>query len=66
MRWEYKIVFICSEVADEDEYEQRLHESVHTMNHLGSEGWELIGFLPHRFAADQNKYHALFKREKKD
>lgn len=64
MGWEYKIVFICSEVADEDEYEQRLHESVHTMNNLGSEGWELIGFLPHRLTTDRNKYHALFKREK--
>lgn len=64
MAWEYKIVFVGTETPDEEEYEKRLHESVHTLNNLGEEGWELIGFLPHRLAAGQNKYHAVFKREK--
>jgi hypothetical protein len=64
MNWEYKIVFVWSEAAEEDEYERRLHESTHTLNELGSEGWELIGFLPHQPVANQKKYHALLKRRK--
>lgn len=64
MGWEYKIVFIGADLADEDEYEKRLHDSVHALNDLGSKGWELIGFLPHQTAPHLNKYHALFKREK--
>jgi hypothetical protein len=66
MRWEYKIVFMVSDESDEDAYEQRLHESMNTLNHLGSEGWELAGILPHATAAKLKKYHALFKREKTD
>lgn len=64
MRWEYKIVFMVSDAADEDEYEERLHESMHSLNNLGSEGWELVGLLPHATATKLKKYHALFKREK--
>jgi uncharacterized protein DUF4177 len=64
MGWEYKIVFVFSEVADEDEFEKRLHDSVHTLNNLGDDGWELVGLLPHLTTASLKKYHALFKREK--
>lgn len=65
MGWEHKIVFICSDTADEREYEQRLHESMHTLDKFGDDGWELAGFLHHRTEADLTKYHAVFKREKK-
>lgn len=65
MGWEYKIVYIGTDSKDEEEYEQRLHNSLHTLNGLGSEGWELIFVLPHQTAADLTKFHALFKREKK-
>jgi hypothetical protein len=66
MSWEYKIVFIGADLTDEEQYEQRLHDSMHMLNTLGSEGWELIGFLPHQTASRLNKYHALFKRKKID
>ncbi|MBI2353779.1 MAG: DUF4177 domain-containing protein [Deltaproteobacteria bacterium] len=62
MIWEYKIVFIGTESADEDEYETRLHDGVHMLNELGSEGWELIGYLPHRMQGQRNKYHVILKR----
>lgn len=62
MTWEYKIVYSSMELTDEEEYEQRLHDSVRMLNRLGSEGWELISFLPHRTAARQTKYHAVLKR----
>ena len=65
MRWEYKIIFMVSDEADENGYEQRLHESMQVLNNLGSEGWELIAILSHPTAATRNRYHALFKREKK-
>lgn len=45
MVWEYKIIFIGTESEDEDEYETRLHDGVHLLNELGSEGWELICYL---------------------
>jgi hypothetical protein len=64
MNWEYKLVYFGMENADEDEYEKRLHESAHLLNKFGEEGWELITFLPHRMAAESNKYHAVFKRPK--
>lgn len=63
--WEYKIVFMGADSKDEEEYEKRLHDSLLTLNGLGSEGWELICILPHQTATDLTKYHALFKREKK-
>ncbi len=66
MSWEYKIVFMGTDLADEEEYERRLHDSMHTLNALGSEGWELIGFLPRQAASRPNRYHALFKRRKID
>jgi hypothetical protein len=40
----------------------RLHESVHHLNDLGKEGWELIGFLPHHSAAHNKRYHMILKR----
>lgn len=64
MIWEYKIVFICMESEDEDEYESRLHEGGHLLNELGSEGWELITYLPHHMAGKRTKYHAVLKRQK--
>lgn len=64
MIWEYKIVFIGTETADEDEYEARLHDSVHMLNELGSEGWELVGYLPHPMASGLTKYHVILKRPK--
>ncbi|MCM2359054.1 MAG: DUF4177 domain-containing protein [Geobacteraceae bacterium] len=65
MSWEYKLVFIGSAAVDEELFEESLHASLHTLNSLGSEGWELIGFLPHLTPAGLQKYHAVFKREKK-
>jgi hypothetical protein len=64
MVWEYKIVYIGTESTDEDEYETRLHDGVHLLNELGSEGWELIGYLPHHMTAKQTKYHVVLKRLK--
>jgi len=64
MNWEYKIVFIGTESTDEEEYETRLHDGVHMLNELGSEGWELIGYLPHRMQGSLNKYHVIMKRPK--
>lgn len=64
MVWEYKIIFIGTESEDEDEYETRLHDGVHLLNELGSEGWELICYLPHRMAGNRAKYHAVLKRQK--
>ncbi len=67
MVWEYKIVYVGLEALppkamDEDDYERRLHKSAEVLNNLGKEGWELVGFLPHRTADNLNKYHAVFKR----
>lgn len=64
MVWEYKIVFIGTESTDEEEYETRLHDGVHLLNELGSEGWELISYLPHQMASKQIKYHVVLKRQK--
>jgi hypothetical protein len=62
MTWEYKIVYTGLETVREEEYEWRLHESNRLLNSLGSEGWELVGFLPHRMAAGLTKFHGVFKR----
>ena len=62
MKWEYKVVFIGMESADEEEYEARLHEGVHLLNELGGEGWELICYLPHLVPGARNKYHVVLKR----
>jgi len=64
MVWEYKIVFIGTESTDEEEYETRLHDGVHLLNELGSEGWELISYLPHQMTPKQTKYHVVLKRQK--
>ncbi len=64
MAWEYKIIFINSESVDEVEYETRLHDGAHLLNELGSEGWELVCFLPRQMAGKINKYHAVLKRPK--
>jgi hypothetical protein len=64
MVWEYKIIFIGTESEDEEEYETRLHDGVHLLNELGSEGWELITYLPHQMAEKRIKYHAVLKRLK--
>ena len=64
MSWEYKIVFLVADEADEDGYELRLHESMHMLNTLGSEGWELIGYLPHQIQGKRNKFHVIMKRLK--
>lgn len=64
MLWEYKIVFIGTESANEEEYEARLHDGVHLLNELGNEGWELIGYLPHQMTGRVTKYHAVLKRPK--
>jgi hypothetical protein len=64
MTWEYKIVYFGLEGADEDEYEKRLHESAHLLNKFGSDGWELIAFLPHQMADSTTRHHAVFKRQK--
>ncbi len=63
MTWEYKIIYIGLETEDEDEYETRLHNGVHVLNELGSEGWELIGYLPHLITGKRAKYHAVLKRQ---
>lgn len=62
MKWEYKMVYVGIETSDEEEYEARLHEGVHTLNKLGSEGWELIAYLPHQMEGKRNKYHVIMKR----
>jgi hypothetical protein len=62
MAWEYKLVHLVSDTVDDDEYEVRLHESVHLLNSLGKEGWELIGFLPHRSPGHSRRYHMILKR----
>ncbi len=62
MIWEYKVVHLVSDTADEDEYEARLHDSVHILNDLGKEGWELIGLLPHRSTGHSRRYHVVMKR----
>jgi hypothetical protein len=64
MMWEYKIVFVGTESIDEDEYETRLHDGIHLLNELGSEGWELISYLPHQMTAKLTKYHVILKRPK--
>lgn len=64
MVWEYKLVYVGSESADESEYETRLHDGVHLLNEFGSEGWELIGFLPNRTHENLTKFHAVLKRQK--
>ena len=64
MLWEYKIVFIGTETSDEDEYETRLHDGVHLLNELGSEGWELVAYLPHHMKEKLTKYHVVMKRPK--
>lgn len=64
MVWEYKIIFIGTESEDEEEYERRLHDGVHLLNELGSDGWELINYLPHQMAGTRIKYHAILKRQK--
>jgi len=64
MVWEYKIIFVGTESEDEEEYETRLHDSVHLLNELGDEGWELINYLPHHMAGKRTKYHAVLKRQK--
>lgn len=66
MVWEYKIVFIGTESTDEEEYETRLHDGVHLLNELGSEGWELISYLPHQMTSKQTKYHVVLKRQKSE
>jgi hypothetical protein len=48
MRWEYKIVFMVSDAADEDQYEDRLHESMHTLNNLGMRDGNWSAFFPMR------------------
>lgn len=62
MVWEYKIVHLVADSGDEDQYEERLHNSVHHLNELGKEGWELAGFLPHRSTSDNRRYHVIMKR----
>ncbi|HEY4745560.1 MAG TPA: DUF4177 domain-containing protein [Desulfuromonadaceae bacterium] len=64
MIWEYKIVFVGTETADEDEYETRLHDGVHLLNELGSEGWELVAYLPRQMASGFARYHVVLKRPK--
>lgn len=64
MIWEYKIVFVGTEATDEDEYENRLHDGVHLLNELGSEGWELVAYLPRQMAGKLTKYHVILKRPK--
>lgn len=67
MVWEYKIVYFCMEerrFTDEDDYEERLHRCEHGLNQMGSEGWEVVAFLPHTTAHNQIKYHTVFKRPK--
>jgi len=64
MVWEYKFIFVTTETQDEEDYEKRLHESVHLLNDLGSDGWELIGLLPHKMAGNLVKHHAILKRAK--
>jgi len=62
MAWEYKIVHLVADSGDEDEYEMRLHGSARYLNELGKEGWELVGFLPHRAAPHGSRYHVIMKR----
>jgi hypothetical protein len=62
MAWEYKLVHLVADSIDEDTYEERIHDSFHYLNELGSEGWELVGFLPHRSTAHSRRYHAILKR----
>ena len=62
MAWEYKIIYVGNDSVDEDQYETRLHDSVHLLNGLGREGWELICYLPHHITGKLNKYHAVLKR----
>jgi hypothetical protein len=64
MVWEYKIIYIGSESADEEEYETRLHDGAHLLNELGREGWELINYLPHQMVGKSIRYHAILKRQK--
>jgi len=63
MVWEYKLVYVGSESTDESEYEAHLHDSVHLLNELGREGWELIGFLPNKMHGNLTKFHAILKRQ---
>lgn len=62
MTWEYKIIHFATEVGDETEYEKRIHEGEHMINKLGSEGWELVGFLPRHINTEIMRCHAVFKR----
>ena len=64
MLWEYKIIFVGTESEDEDEYETRLHDGVHLLNELGSEGWELSNYLPHHMPGHRTKLHAVLKRQR--
>ena len=62
MAWEYKLLHLVADTVEEDEYELHLHNSVHLLNELGKEGWELIGFLPHRTTGHSRRYHMVLKR----
>jgi len=36
MAWEYKLVHLVADSIDEDAYEERIHDSFHYLNELGS------------------------------
>jgi len=67
MKWEYKIVYFCSEpLNDESGYESSLHDGVRMLNEHGAQGWELVQFLGHPLTEELWKHHAVFKRPGSD
>jgi hypothetical protein len=64
MAWEYKLVHLVGDTVDEKDYEEHLCDSFQYLNELGSEWWELVGFLPHRSTAQSRRHHAILKRPK--
>lgn len=73
-KWEYRVLRIDSEFETEkgvhsESYKERDQRIEAAFAPLGTDGWELVGFLPLAgLAAHRNSwmYHAVFKRLAKD
>ena len=52
MAWEYKLVHLVGDTVDENDYEERLHDSFHYL------------FLPQRSTDQSRRHHAILKRPK--
>ena len=67
-RWEHRLELL--QLTGKDHGEASRAEAVSTLDALGSEGWEVIGFSPssaasHGFRVETNEYVVLLKRPAK-